>query len=149
MIITAKTSDANQLTQIALTSKAFWGYNDELLQSWKDDLTVTATMITEMNVYTFIFDEKIVGFYILNQPKENTVELEFLFVLPEFIGKGIGKQLLKHVIEKAKTFMCTSITVLADPNAEDFYKSHGFTVFSQKESSVKGRFLPIMEKLLV
>jgi len=41
------------------------------------DLTVSKRIIQEMIVSKFITDKEIVGFYILNQPKEQIIELEF------------------------------------------------------------------------
>ena len=69
-----------------------------------------------------------------------------LFVLPEFIGKGIGEKLLLNAVEQAKSLNAISMTLLADPNAEEFYKSQGFIAVDKKESSVKNRFLPVMQK---
>jgi GNAT superfamily N-acetyltransferase len=149
MIFAAAISDANLLTEIALTSKAFWGYSDEQIKSWVSDLTVSEEMIKEMIVYKFIFETQIVGFYILNQPKEKTIELEFLFVLPKFIGKGIGNKLINHAFEKAISLRCTLMNLLADPNAVPFYKSKGFEIIDEKESSISGRFLPVMQKDLI
>lgn len=34
MIVKATVADAKVLTKIALQSKAFWGYSDELIESW-------------------------------------------------------------------------------------------------------------------
>ena len=146
MILPAEIIDGKLLTELALTSKAFWGYNADLVESWRNDLTVTSEMIIERMVFNFFQDEKLAGFYMLNPPKENHIELEMLFVLPDFIGKGIGKKLLLHAVEKAKKLNAISMTLLADPNAEKFYKSQEFKVIDKKESSVKNRFLPVMQK---
>ena len=146
MIKIAVVSDALKLTEIALKSKAFWGYSDELLKSWTHDLTVSEKMIQEMMVYKFISDAKIIGFYILNRPKETSIELEFLFVLPSFIGKGIGNRLLQHAFIKAKDLKCSQITLLSDPHAVSFYEAKGFVQFGIKESAIAGRFLPLMQK---
>lgn len=146
MIIQAAISDAKKLTEIAFTSKAFWGYSDEQLKSWTADLTVSEQMIQEMMVYKFIFETETVGFYILNQPKEKSIELEFLFVLPKFIGKGIGNKLINHSFEKATSLKCNCINLLADPNAVPFYEAKGFVIINQKESTIVGRFLPVMQK---
>ncbi|WP_299124140.1 GNAT family N-acetyltransferase [uncultured Tenacibaculum sp.] len=145
MIQKANIKDAQLLTSIALTSKAYWGYNEELINSWKDDLTVTSKMIKEMMVYKFISSQKTIGFYILNQPQNNTIELEFLFIHPDVIGQKIGKQLLTHAIEKAKSLNIQTMTLLADPNAQPFYESQGFISTGRKESSIPNRFLPIMK----
>lgn len=145
MIQKANIKDAELLTSIALTSKAYWGYNEELINSWKDDLTVTSKMIEEMMVYKFISNQKTIGFYILNQPQNNTIELEFLFIHPDVIGQKIGKQLLTHAIEKTKSLNIQTMTLLADPNAQPFYESQGFISTGRKESSIPNRFLPIMK----
>lgn len=145
MIVKAHVSDAKILTEIALNSKAFWGYSNDDLESWKPDLTVSETMINELFVYQFMFDDTTVGFYMLNPPKEKAIELEMLFVLPDFIGKGIGKQLLVHAVQKAKKLEAKYITVVSDPNAAAFYQSQSFVIIDKKQSSIGGRFLPVMK----
>lgn len=146
MIIPVDTADADLLTQIALQSKAFWKYSNELIESWRDDLTVTSKMLSESYIFKYMVDDTIAGFYFLNPPKEKNIELEMLFVLPKFIGKGIGKKLLKHAVDKAIVLHTTSMTLLADPNAVPFYQSQGFTITDKKESSIAGRFLLVMQK---
>lgn len=146
MIISAIKNDAQKLTQIALLSKAHWGYTREQIQSWTEDLTVTPKMIEEMIVFKFISNKQIVGFYILNQPNNDTIELEFLFVHPKAIGKKIGKQLLTHAIQQASELNLTSVTLLSDPNAQSFYESQGFIYNGKKESTIPNRFLPLMKK---
>lgn len=146
MIVPAVKNDAQELTQIALISKAYWGYTKEQIQSWTEDLTVSPKMIEEMMVFTFRSNQEIVGFYILNQPEGKNIELEFLFVHPDTIGQKIGKQLLAHAVQKAHMLHLESMTLLADPNAQAFYKSQGFITIDKKESSIPNRFLPIMKK---
>lgn len=145
MIQIASTKDIELLTNIALISKAYWGYPNELIESWRSDLTVTPKMIEDAFVYKFVQNNKIAGFYILNQPIKNNIELEMLFILPEFIEKGIGKELLLHAFEKARKLNINKLTLLADPNAVDFYKSQGFIIIDKKESTIPNRFLPIMQ----
>ncbi|PQJ82752.1 GNAT family N-acetyltransferase [Polaribacter glomeratus] len=146
MIEIATTSDAETLTKIALKSKSFWGYSDEILERWVEDLTVSKKIIEEMIVYKFIFEDEIVGFYILNQPKEQSIELDFLFVVPNLVRKGIGNKLIQHVFEKVKKLGCTQIIVLADPNAVPFYEYKGFKIIDKKESVIDGRFLVLLQK---
>lgn len=146
MIIRANPSDAKRLTEIALKSKAFWGYSDELIESWREELTITSKMISSSHIFKFIVDDRTVGFYFLNPPKEKSIELEMLFVLPEYIGNGIGKQLLQHSFKEAINLNAKTMTLLADPNAVRFYESKGFYKISQKQSSIAGRFLPVMQK---
>ncbi|WP_435414594.1 GNAT family N-acetyltransferase [Polaribacter aestuariivivens] len=145
MIVKAVLSDANKLTEIAINSKAFWGYSDELIESWREDLTVTPKMFQDFNIYKYIVDTEIAGFYILYRANIRTSFLEFLFVSPKFINQGIGKQLLDHAIKYCIGGSSAILNVLSDPNAEAFYAKHGFKVIGRRESSIKGRLLPEME----
>jgi N-acetylglutamate synthase-like GNAT family acetyltransferase len=146
MIVRATISDALKLTEIALKSKSFWGYSNELLESWRNDLTVTSKMISNCTVLKYLINDHIAGFYILNPPKAKSIELEMLFVLPKFIGKGIGKQLLQHSFENALKLNVNSMTLLADPNAVPFYETRGFYEIDKKESTIPSRFLSVLKK---
>jgi GNAT superfamily N-acetyltransferase len=103
-------------------------------------------MFQTCSIFKFHLANRTAGFYILNPPEDNSVELEMLFVLPEFIGKGIGKQLMQHAFREATKLNVMSMTLLADPYAVDFYKSQGFYQIDKKESSIPNRFLPILKK---
>ena len=145
MIISANINDAKNLTEIALKSKAFWGYSDAQIEIWREDLTITSKMFEDWNIYKYNIDNEIAGFYILNRANIRTSFLEFLFVSPKFIKQGIGKKLLTHAIEYCKEGSSAILNVLSDPNAESFYAKHGFKVIAKRESSVSGRFLLEME----
>ena len=149
MIVLANSSDGELLTEIALISKAYWGYSKENIDSWIEDLTVTSKMILERDVFKFLDGDTIAGFYILNPLVKDSIELDMLFVLPNFIGKGIGKLLLHHAFSKAKKLGSKFMTLLADPNAVPFYSSQGFYEIDKKESSIPNRFLPVLKKDLV
>lgn len=145
MIVKATISDAKRLTEIALQSKAFWGYSNELIEDWREDLTITSKMFQEWNVFKFFAEDEILGFYILNRANIRTSFLEFLFVSPKYIRRRIGTQLLNHAKEYCTARSSAIINVLSDPNAKSFYTKHGFKVIAERESSVPGRFLPEME----
>ena len=52
----------------------------------------------------------------------------------------------KYIAHVIGILNAITMTLLADPNAEEFYKSQGFIAVDKKESSVKNRFLPVMQK---
>jgi N-acetylglutamate synthase-like GNAT family acetyltransferase len=145
MIVPAKPSDANALTEIALESKAYWGYTVEQIESWREDLTILSETFESWRGSKVVIDEEIAGFYLLNRVNARTCSIEFLFVRPKFMGKSIGKQLIEHAILNCRANSCEVLNVLSDPNAESFYKKHGFKTINQTESSIPGRFLPEME----
>lgn len=145
MIVEAIPSDAELLTKIALASKAFWKYTQEQLDGWIDELTITSGYLSKTSAFVYKVNGTIVGFYIIDMLNTTTISLEFLFVLPEFIGKGVGHQLINHAIENARTKKGFVLKTLSDPNAESFYAKYGFKIISLQESSIPGRFLPEME----
>ena len=145
MILPADFKDAKTISEVALKSKAYWGYTNEQLESWIDELTITSEYISKNSSYVYKLNENIVGFYIIEMLNMTTISLEFLFVLPEFIGKGIGHQLISHAIEKARNLKGFVLNTLSDPNAESFYAKYGFKTISHHESSIPDRFLPEME----
>ena len=145
MIASAVPSNADLLTKIALNSKAHWNYTKVQLDSWVDDLTITPEYLSKTSSFVYKADGEIAGFYILEILNMSTISLEFLFVLPAFIGKGIGHQLILHAIENARNTNSFYLQTLSDPNAVSFYAKYGFKKVSQEESSIPGRFLPVME----
>lgn len=149
MIVKAKVEDLQILTEIAIKSKAFWNYTVEQIDSWREDLTVSQERYAAWEVYKYVDQNEIAGFYCLNlDHAENTSCLEFLFILPEFIGKAIGSQLLQHAFQESRNYEKFIMNVLSDPNAATFYAKYGFVEISKEKSSIPGRFLPVMQKSL-
>ena len=135
----------SELTNIAIVSKKHWNYSDELMNLWKDDLTITPDFIKENYVFHIQNNnDEIIGFYAFIV-HEKQIILDSLFILPEEIGKGLGRILMNDFLEKIKKFKPENSIVEADPNAENFYKKFGFETIDYKSTKIKGRFLPIMK----
>lgn len=144
-IIKAELSDNEILTTITKKSKAYWGFSENILKEWEHLLTVTKDYIEKNVVFKLVQNDQIIGYYSYFSIDENTVKLDNIFVLPEFIGKGFGKILMNDFLDKISQLDINKITLDAEPNAENFYKTFGFETIGQLESSIKDRYLPIME----
>jgi len=144
-IIKAKNTDAGALTELTFRSKLHWGYTEDQIEGWKEDLTINSDYVDNNEVYKLLVDEKLVGFYAFLPEMDTKVELNFLFVAPEFIGKGFGKILITDFMDRLKNLNYNQVVLTADPNAEAFYKRVGFKVIEKLSSSIEGRFLPVME----
>lgn len=139
----ATINDLPVLNHISVTSKRHWGYPEEWIQGWIKELTITPSDLNTMETLLMDFEEKTIGFCtIKDQGKQ--YEVMHLWILPEFIGKGYGKILLKEAFS-AFILEQKPIWVLSDPNAESFYKKRGFITFKKVESFPKGRYLPLMK----
>lgn len=141
---TADIKDLDILNTISVRSKRHWGYPESWIEKWLDELILDKDKFSKQNILVVENDSELIGFASIAENNE-TYELLHLWILPEYIGKGFGKNLLERTIQ---TFVKSDkdIIVAADPNAEKFYQSQGFITFDTIESFPKGRFLPLMKK---
>lgn len=144
-IIKAEITDHEILTEITKKSKAYWGFSEDILNEWKPLLTVTKDYIQKNNVFKRVDSEKVIGYYSYFSADENTIKLDNLFIRPEFIGRGFGKILMNDFLKNIMRSGIKKVILDAEPNVEKFYKSFGFETVGQLESSMKDRYLPIME----
>ena len=138
-------SDHEILTQITKKSKAYWGYSNEQIEDWSPFLTVTEEYIETNSVFNLMLDNQIIGYYSFFHESENSIKLDNLFVLPDFIGKGFGKLLMNDFLVRLQDLSVQKIVLNSEPNAESFYIKFGFVKIGQIETSIKDRYLPIME----
>lgn len=141
----AHRTDADKLTDLTIRSKDYWKYGDIQIEEWREELTVHPEYIDDHQAYKLIVAGEIVGFYAFHSESEKSMKLSFLFVDPKYIGKGYGKVLVNDFLERIEGTHYEKVTLDADPNAEKFYEQFGFKVVGKLASSIKDRFLPIME----
>jgi GNAT superfamily N-acetyltransferase len=138
-------NDTNDLTELTIRSKSHWNYSKEQIEKWRDDLTVSETYILEKEVYKLINGNDLIGYYSYFRINDLDVKLENLFIEPKFIGKGFGKLLMTDFLQRIRKTKFEKIILDADPNVEKFYEQIGFKVVGKLKTSIKNRFLPIME----
>lgn len=142
----ANSNDHEILTEITKKSKAFWGYSEEQMMQWNDALTITQEYIQTNFAYKQTKENQVIGYYSYFNSDAAIIKLDNLFVLPEYIGKGIGNQLMQDFLNRIKeNHDIKKVTLDADPNVEKFYQKFGFKTIGQLETSIKNRFLPVME----
>jgi predicted N-acetyltransferase YhbS len=117
-------SDADALTRIAFAAKRHWGYPERWIERWRQALTISPELIRRNETYAAIVEGQPVGFYVL-VGEGRKIELEHLWVLPEFIGTGIGRSLFDHAVRKAASLGAEVVRIEGDPNAEGFYRRVG------------------------
>lgn len=116
--------DANELTALVMQAKAHWGYSNTQLQAWRSSLEVSAESLAARPASVAELDGRIVGFYSLI-PSGSEWDLDDLWVLPAFMGRGIGRALLMHAGHTAAAGGATSLRIESDPYAEQFYLACG------------------------
>jgi len=135
------------LTSIAMQSKAFWGYDESFMQQCANELLVTEAQLQKQQNYYKVaeLNRQVVGFYAVRIESEVLCELDALFVLPNYMGEGVGSELLKNATALARSLSARSLKIVSDPNAKDFYlKAGAIVVGEERSSSMKGRQLPLL-----
>ncbi len=135
---------ATELTAIAFAAKRYWGYPEEWIRLWAEELSVDAAYIDANAVYAARDGGRILGWCaVVEEGGEHW--LDYCWVLPEAAGRGIGKQLVRRALAAAAESASTTLKVIADPNAEDFYRRFGFERIGMHPSVPEGRSLPVLE----
>lgn len=166
--------EAPDISELAIRSKAHWGYDDTFLDAFREELTVPEDRIvpkrTQVVVATSSADEsaggradepedggstgptpagsvragRILGFGTI-EGEPPAGELGMLFVDPDFIGRGVGGALFSHLAAMATALGFHRLTIAADPNAEPFYLAKGAVrIGAVPSGSIPGRILPLL-----
>lgn len=135
----ARPDEAERLSEIACRSKAYWGYSPEQITAWRPDfLTLTADYITRHSPVVAEDDDcGVVAFAALERGAQGAV-LEHLWVLPGFMGRGIGSYLFRRIAQGASEFTFTS-----DPQADGFYLKLGARIIGAVDSEHQGQTLSL------
>jgi predicted N-acetyltransferase YhbS len=120
----ASTSEVEALDRIAMAAKAHWGYSAQDLALWAQDLRTPPQTIAAWPTFVAESEGTVVGFTQLC-PTSDPWELVSLWVHPEHMRQGIGRQLLWRAIATASSSGQRRIHIDADPNALGFYLSCG------------------------
>ncbi|MFA6152376.1 MAG: GNAT family N-acetyltransferase [Chitinophagaceae bacterium] len=141
----ANIEDSAVLTSITKRSKAYWGYSDAQIENWSEALTITKSYIEANDVYKLSDGGLIIAYYSFITLEANEVKMDNLFVLPDYIGRGYGKLLMLDFLNRIKKTATKKIILDSEPNAERFYENFGFIKVGQIETTIKERYMPIME----
>ena len=86
--------------------------------------------------------EKIVGFILAAHRENNTIQLRYFILLPEYRGIGLGRKLMEMYMEFFKSCGYKSSylwTTKELESAANIYKKSGFILSEEKESSAFGK----------
>lgn len=139
----ANPEEADTLTAISHAAKRYWGYPEHWIQHWSPDITITPEYLAHNEVYVVADEGMVAGFYALTVAADK-VELDHLWIRPEHIGKGLGKDLFVHAMQRAAALGASTVEITADPNAEGFYRKMGAVRVGEVRSELDGepRILP-------
>lgn len=143
----ARSADAERLTDLAMRSKAHWGYDEAFMAACRAELTITPARIEREVFIVAEQDGEIAGCAGFSFAEDSggiaTGEVEDVFVEPASIGSGLGGRLMTALLEAARARGLRRLFVDSDPNAVGFYENQGFRRIGEAPSgSIPGRTLP-------
>ena len=144
VIRAARADELALLSSLAFRSKASWGYSADFMEACREELTVPEHLLG--HVFVVESSGEIAGFYSLLPLSDSRVELGHLFVEPDLMRTGLGRQMIGDAIRRARVRRCAALVIQGDPNAADFYTRCGAAKIGDRESeSIPGRMLPLFE----
>jgi len=139
----ARPEEARTLTELALRSKAHWGYDEAFMRLARAAMEISPELIARSVTFVAERGRELVGFYMLVEESEGPT-LQELWIEPAAIGSGFGRKLWAHMRESARRAGFRVVRLVSDPNAAGFYVKMGARHVGDLESvGVKGRWLPL------
>ena len=112
------------LRDIEIASKAYWGYSNELMDQFAKVISMSPDYVRDHEVWVVDQGGEIAGFYGLMHHGE-VCELDHLWLLPQYIGMGLGRCLFEHAVNRARETDAVRMEWQAEPNAMAFYRRMG------------------------
>jgi len=147
-IVRAAPELAGSLTRIALAAKRHWQYPERWIEIWTPILTLTPEYVARNPTHVAVEDGSPVGFYALVLSQDGCrAQLDHLWILPERIGRGLGRELFQHAVTTARALGATVVDIEAEPYAEPFYRHMGARRTGERVGRIddQPRVLPLLE----
>ena len=115
-------------------------YTREQLQAWAPsdfDRSIWANKMRAIKPFIALFEGQIVGYADL----QNDGLIDHFFCHHNYIGKGVGKRLMTHILDAAKQRGLGSLYSEVSVTARPFYERFGFIVEKEQTLNVRGASL--------
>ena len=149
-IRTANIADLPDLTEVfRLASLSNEGDRENLL-AHPEFLDLSDQAIVEQRLRVAEIDRVSVGFA-TSLPAGSDVELEDLFVHPDWMRRGVATCLIADVVERARAAGAFQVAVTANPHAMAFYLRVGFRGSAQVDTDFEPgtrMYLPLWSHLV-
>jgi N-acetylglutamate synthase-like GNAT family acetyltransferase len=139
----AAPEEGSLLKGITVRSRAQWGYDATRFRRWVERLE-SEQQLPDVESYVAEIDGHPVGWAALKQPVDALCVLEELWVEPDWMGGGVGAQLFRHSVERARELGSSRLEWVAEPGAVGFYEKMGGRSVRDEVSGSFGHRMPVM-----
>ncbi len=139
----ARPDEGERLREIAAAAKGSWGYDRAQVDSWAVGLDLAPRALAAKEFYVGEVGGRVTAFASVRRDGDVCV-LDDLWVDPDASGRGIGRRLFAHALERARELGAVRLEWEAEPNAVGFYENLGGRRIRESEPTSWGRRLPVM-----
>jgi GNAT superfamily N-acetyltransferase len=126
-IVGAREQSLTEINALIARSKAHWSWPDGYLERALPFHTISSAYLRDNHCFEGLdAHDNLIAFFSV-MVSDARVVLDNLWVTPEQIGQGIGRQACEHVFRLARNRGWTELWVLPDPPAGGFYVKMGFS----------------------
>jgi GNAT superfamily N-acetyltransferase len=108
---------------------------------WTDEQIAAYLQQAEISLWLMTYDDATAGYFELRRCEDGSVEIAYFGLLPEFLGRGLGKHLLTCATEQAWADGANRVWLhtctLDDPAALPNYLKRGFRAFKTEKYLVE------------
>lgn len=138
----AEISEAEGLTELAVKSEAYWGYDQDFMRKFQEIYKITEDFLIKNSTFVAAEGDIIIGFYSVSIDEEE-VSIEYFYIDPQCIGKGYGRIMCEHMKDFCREKGLKEIYLVTSPQAKSFYEKMGAVYIGETESLLKkGRSIP-------
>jgi len=109
---------------------------------WTDEDIRDYLAQPEISLWLMTYDNEKAGYFELRKCEDGSTELAYFGLLPQFIGRGLGRHLLSCAVEQAWADGANRVWLhtctLDDPAAMPNYLKRGFQPFKSEQYQIQG-----------
>ena len=113
---------------------------------WTDDDIRAYLAQPEISVWLMTYKKEMAGYFELRKCEDGSFELAYFGLIPQFIGRGLGKHLLTWAVEQAWAEGANRVWLhtctLDDPAALPNYLQRGFQPFKTEKYEMQKQSVP-------
>lgn len=113
---------------------------------WTDEDIRAYLAQPEISVWLMTYDKETAGYFELRKCEDGSTEIAYFGLMPQFIGRGLGKHLLTCAVEQAWADGANRVWLhtctLDDPAALPNYLKRGFRAFKTEKYDVVLKSVP-------
>ncbi len=135
-------TESATLTDLALSSEAYWEFGQEFLDIFKEQYSLTEKYIETNNVLVLEDSSNILGFFSL-ETSDNI--LNHFYISKSFIGSGYGRLMWDFLISYCEDEAINTFSLVATPEVVGFYTKLGAKIVRTGKSTINNRKVYFLE----